>query len=138
MTMVRSPDNTGQGTGRPAAFSHEGGSPILILPSFVQALLNPVQEFSREGGSPIVPSFVQALLNPVQEYWMDACQRYILTLDVLRQRGNDYLEQAARITPTVLNFSAEVVIDGRTFERPVNYVLVRIEPPAGVTIDPHK
>src|SRR5271166_5544120 len=76
--------------------------------------------------------------NPVQEYWLDACQRYILTLDVLRQRGNNYLEQAARISPSVLNFAAEVVMDGRTFERPVNYLLVRIKPPAGVTIDPRK
>jgi pimeloyl-ACP methyl ester carboxylesterase len=76
--------------------------------------------------------------NPVLEYWVDACQRFILTLDVLRQRGNDYLEQAARISPSVLNFAAEVVMDGRTFERPVNYVLVRIKPPPGVTIDPQK
>ena len=76
--------------------------------------------------------------NPVQEYWVDACQRFILTLDVLRQRGNNYLERAALISPSVLNFAAEMVIDGRTFERPVNYVLVRIKPPSGVTIDPHK
>ena len=61
-----------------------------------------------------------------------------MTLDVLRQRGNNYLEQSARISPSVLNFAADVVMDGRTFERPVNYVLVRIKPPAGVTIDPHK
>ena len=76
--------------------------------------------------------------NPMQEYWVDACQRFILTLDVLRQRGNNYLDQAARISPSVLNFAAEVVMDGRTFERPVNYVLGRVKPPAGVTIDPRK
>src|SRR5271170_2244968 len=76
--------------------------------------------------------------DPVQEYWVDACQRLILTLDVLRQRGNNYLERAARISPSVLNFAAETVMDGRTFERPVNYVLVRIVPPAGVIIDSRK
>ena len=76
--------------------------------------------------------------NPIQEYWVDACQRAILTLDVLRQRGNNYFEQAARISPSVLNFAVDVVMDGRTFERPVNYVLVRIIPPSGVTIDPRK
>src|SRR5271165_1514395 len=76
--------------------------------------------------------------NPIQEYWVDACQRFILTLDVLRQRGNNYLERAARISPSVLNFAADVVMDGRTFERPVNYLLVRIKPPSGVTIDPRK
>ena len=76
--------------------------------------------------------------DPVLEYCVDACQRWILTLDVLRQRGNSYLEQKKLISPAVLSFPFEVVLDGRTFDRPVNYVLVRIEPPAGVTVDPRK
>ena len=33
------------------------------------------------------------------------------------------------------NISRELVVDGRKLERPVNYVLVRIVPPAGVEID---
>jgi hypothetical protein len=86
---------------------------------------------AARGGGPL-------LTNRIQEYWVDAAQRYILTLDALRQRGNNYLEQAARITPAVLNFDSELLMDGRTFERPVNYGLVRIKPPAGVTIDPTK
>jgi pimeloyl-ACP methyl ester carboxylesterase len=76
--------------------------------------------------------------NPVQEYCVDSCQRWILTLDVLRQRGNSYLEQKKLISPAVLNFAFEVLLDGRAFDRPVNYVLVRIKPPAGVTVDPRK
>ena len=76
--------------------------------------------------------------NPVQEYWADACQRWLLTLDALRQRDNNYLEQKRLISPAVLNFAFEVLMDGRTFERPVNYVLVRITPPAGATVDPRK
>ena len=76
--------------------------------------------------------------NSVQEYWLDTCQRWILTLDVLRARGNAYLAQRERISPAVLNFEFEVLMDGRALERPVNYVLVRIKPPAGVTIDSHK
>jgi pimeloyl-ACP methyl ester carboxylesterase len=76
--------------------------------------------------------------NPVQEYWVDACERWVLTLDVLRERGNNYLEQKKLISPAVLNFAFEVLMDGRTFERPVNYVLVRIAPPAGATVDPRK
>ncbi|MFZ2135571.1 MAG: DUF3141 domain-containing protein [Xanthobacteraceae bacterium] len=76
--------------------------------------------------------------NPVQEYWVDACQRWLLTLDALRQRGNTYLEQKRLISPAVLNFGFEVLMDGRTFERPVNYVLVRITPPAGAAVDPRK
>jgi hypothetical protein len=76
--------------------------------------------------------------DPLQRYLMDAWQRWILTLDVLRQRGNSYQEQKKRISPAVLNFGFEVVQDGRAFERPVNYVLVRIRPAAGVPLDARK
>ena len=77
-------------------------------------------------------------LNFIQEYWIDAWQRSILSLDVLRQRGNTYLEQSAKNAPNVLTFPFELVRDGRTLPRPVNYMLVRIVPPAGTAIDPAK
>jgi pimeloyl-ACP methyl ester carboxylesterase len=72
------------------------------------------------------------------EYWIDAWQRSILLLDVLRQRGNNYIEHNAQTVPNVLNFGAELVIDGRSLPRPVNYGLVRIVPPEGVITDPKK
>jgi pimeloyl-ACP methyl ester carboxylesterase len=75
--------------------------------------------------------------NAVAEYWLDAWQRSVLFLDVLRERGNIYQEQSAKEVPHVLTFRAEIVRDGRTLDRPVNYALVRIIPPAG-TIDPTK
>ena len=77
-------------------------------------------------------------LNPVQKYWLDAWQRSILFLDVLRERGNTYFEHNASKVPHVLDFQAELVRDGRTLLRPVNYGLVRIVPPEGVKIDPTK
>jgi hypothetical protein len=73
-----------------------------------------------------------------QEYWLDAWQRSILMLDVLRQRGNIYLEQSAKEVPHVLTFQAELVRDGRALPHPVNYALVRIIPPAGIQTDPTK
>jgi hypothetical protein len=76
--------------------------------------------------------------NPIQEYWIDAWQRSILWLDILRERGNIYHEHNAGTAPNVLHFRAELVRDGRTLSRPVNYVLVRIVPPAGTKIDPTK
>ncbi len=76
--------------------------------------------------------------NFIQEYWVDAWQRSILTLDALRQRGNTYLEQSARNAPHVLSFPFELVCDGRTLPRPVNYVLVRILPPEDKATDPAK
>ena len=73
---------------------------------------------------------------PAMEYMVDAAQRSVLFWDVMRQRGNQYREHLAETAPHVLDYEVELVIDGRTLDRPVNYCLVRIVPPAGVEIDP--
>src|SRR6516225_6094822 len=69
------------------------------------------------------------------EYTFDAAQRGVLFLDVMRQRGNQYRAHMAENAPHVLDFKAELIVDGRQMERPVNYCLVRILPPPGVEID---
>jgi pimeloyl-ACP methyl ester carboxylesterase len=76
--------------------------------------------------------------NSAVDYWVDAWQRSILMLDVLRQRGNNCIEHNARKAPNVLSFDVELVLDGRLLPRPVNYGLVRIIPPKGASIDPNK
>jgi hypothetical protein len=76
--------------------------------------------------------------NSAVEYWVDAWQRSILLLDVLRQRGNNYLEHNARKAPHVLSFDVELVLDGRSLPRPVNYALVRIVPPKGTAVERNK
>jgi len=63
--------------------------------------------------------------NNLLDYWVDAWQRSILMLDVLRQLGNNSIEHNARKAPNVLSFEAELVLDGRSLPRPVNYGLVR-------------
>ncbi len=68
-------------------------------------------------------------------YLADAAQRNVLFLDTLRERGNQYREQVAKSVPHVLDYKAELVVDGRTLERPVNYLLVKVIPPPGVRID---
>jgi hypothetical protein len=78
------------------------------------------------------------LLGAPAEYWTDAWQRGVLFLETLNQRGNIQRAQAAKAAPHVLSFPAELVLDGRKLERPVNYALVRIVPPADVAIDPAK
>ncbi|MGB8444272.1 MAG: DUF3141 domain-containing protein [Pseudolabrys sp.] len=72
---------------------------------------------------------------PAIEYMVDTTQRSVLFCDVMRQRGNQYHEHMAEVAPHVLSYAAEIVIDGRTLERPVNYALARIIPPKGVDID---
>jgi len=76
--------------------------------------------------------------GPVGEYMTDAMQRTILFWDVMRQRSDQYYAQKAKAVPHVLNFDAELVLDARTFKRPVNYLLVRVTPPAGVTTNPRQ
>jgi pimeloyl-ACP methyl ester carboxylesterase len=75
------------------------------------------------------------VLGPVFEYFVDAAQRTILFWDVMRQRGNQYKAHLEETVPHVLEYAAELVLDGRNFERPVNYALARIIPPPGVRID---
>src|SRR6187455_2247236 len=69
------------------------------------------------------------------EYMVDAGQRSVLFLDIMRQRGDQYREHVTQTAPHVLSYAAELIIDGRKLEQPVNYVLVRIIPSEGVEID---
>lgn len=69
------------------------------------------------------------------EYMVDAGQRSVLFLDIMRQRGDQYREHVAQTAPHVLQYAAELIIDGRKLDEPVNYALVRIIPPKGVEID---
>lgn len=94
----------------------------------------PRQATPRPSAQPAVPSPLNALAQAT-DYWTDACQRSVLFLDVMRRRGEQYREHRAETAPNVLDYAAELVCDGRTLDRPVNYGLVRIVPPAGVTID---
>ena len=75
---------------------------------------------------------------PAMDYMIDSAQRSILFWDVMRQRGNQYRDHLQETAPHVLDYDVELVIDGRTLERPVNYVLVRVVPPANVEIDPKR
>ncbi len=69
---------------------------------------------------------------------VDFVQRSILFYDTLRQRGNNFLEHERQGLPPVLRFKYEMLMDGRKLERPVNYALLRIVPPEGVTVDPKR
>lgn len=79
--------------------------------------------------------------NPVlhgAEYGLDAMQRWILFLDVLRRRGEQFIEHSEQGKPPVLSFAYDIVMDGRKLKRPCNYMLLRIRPDREVGIDPAK
>ncbi|MBZ7925456.1 DUF3141 domain-containing protein [Ensifer adhaerens] len=87
----------------------------------------------KHSTSPTIPTFADAY-----SYSLDAWQRSVLFLDVMRQRGAQYEEHRTQTAPNVLEFEAQLVRDGRTLARPVNYALVSIVPPDGVVVDPSK
>jgi len=77
-------------------------------------------------------------LNPteVTRYFIDSAQRSVLFLDTLRKRGNQAMDHNAAGKPPVLVFDYETVLDAAGFDRPCNYLLLRITPPEEVPTDP--
>ena len=80
---------------------------------------------------------LDTLMSPYR-YAVDFTQRAILFWDTLRERGNNFIEHTRKGLPPVLTFEYDMISDGRQFARPVNYALVEIKPPAGVTVDPKR
>ncbi len=70
----------------------------------------------------------------VANYCADVWQRWAIFMDILRRRGNTFVEHTAQGCPPVLVYDFDVIIDGMTLERPVNYSLVAIHPPKGVKV----
>ncbi|MET0675024.1 MAG: DUF3141 domain-containing protein [Bradyrhizobium sp.] len=89
----------------------------------------PMQNAMLPGGP------ISGLVASAVEYMVDAGQRSVLFLDIMRQRGDQYREHVAQTAPNVLSYAAELIIDGRKLDEPVNYALVRIIPPKGTQID---
>ena len=81
------------------------------------------------------PTLLPQLWADGARYGVDFAQRSILFWDMLRQRGNNFVEHERKGLPPVLRFDYEIVMDGRSFKRPVNYALLRTVPPKGVTVD---
>lgn len=73
-----------------------------------------------------------SLSDSAIEYANDFFRRWVLTLDVLRERAENDAAHEAAGAPPVLSYDSEVVLDGKDLQRPVNYMLLRILPPEGV------
>lgn len=72
------------------------------------------------------------VFDDAKAYGVDAWQRGVLTLDVLRERGNNDIAHEAAGTPPVLIYDSKLMVDGRKLPRPVNYMLLKILPPEGI------
>lgn len=76
-----------------------------------------------------MPEQLQKAVNAFDDgydYLIDSSQRSVLFWDIIRKRGNGYLEHLHMGQPPVLVFDYEVISDGRKREKPVNYQLVKI------------
>ncbi|KAE9892684.1 DUF3141 domain-containing protein, partial [Enterobacteriaceae bacterium TzEc051] len=72
------------------------------------------------------PAPAEPPLEQGWDYWVDVTQRWILFIDILRQRANNMLAHEEAGLPPPLHFDYELLLDARTFERPANYALLRI------------
>ncbi|MGC9417979.1 MAG: DUF3141 domain-containing protein [Rhodovulum sp.] len=69
-----------------------------------------------------------------RDYLRDAAERWILTMDVLRRRGDIFRAHEAAGCPPVLIYDYEVILDGADLDHPCNYQLLRILPPEGCEV----
>ena len=79
-----------------------------------------------------------AAVTALKDYVVDAAERSVLLMDILRERGNEQADMTSRPLATVLTFGHEILVSGKGLKRPINYSLARVVPPAGAVIDPRK
>ena len=109
-------------------------NPLAIFQSLPKAFQAPA--FSPIPGAKAVdPS---AAVTALRDYLVDAAERTVLFLDILRERGNEQADMTTRPLATVLTFGHEILVSGSGLKRPINYSLSRIVPPEGAIIDPRK
>jgi hypothetical protein len=63
------------------------------------------------------------------DYTSDFARRWVLVIEALHKRSNQALRNTER--EHVLAAPYKMVLDGRTFDKPVNYTLVKLNPPDG-------
>ncbi|BAF86186.1 hypothetical protein AZC_0188 [Azorhizobium caulinodans ORS 571] len=90
------------------------------------------------GTAPLPPGIGTLPAGPLVDYLVDAAQRSVLFIDLMRRRGNEQQDITSRPMATVLSFDHDVLVSGRALPRPINYFLSRIVPPPGAKVDPDK
>ncbi len=69
------------------------------------------------------------LPTTLQDYNQDRAERFILFMDCLRKRGDNFQSHEKEDCPSVLIYDYEIVVDGHNLERPSNYMLLSIIAP---------
>lgn len=104
-----------------------GSTPRAISPApLVWPAPGHVSPAAPTAAMPTVDKGVSTPFNDAMSYYVDALQRSVLFMDVLRERGDNMLAHERAGQPPLLDFEHELVLDARQFERPANYALLRI------------
>ena len=100
-------------------------------PSFPLAVSAPAA-FDPFGAQSAFSKEIKEILNApaapeaLQDYLVDAAERSVLLMDLLRERGNEQADMASRPLATVLTFGHEILLSGKSLRRPINYSLARV------------
>ncbi|MEM8572179.1 MAG: alpha/beta fold hydrolase [Pseudomonadota bacterium] len=98
----------------------------------LENLVNCARQMSaseREGGD---------LFQDWVAYLRDRGERAVLFTDILRERGDIFIEHEAAGCPPVLIYDYEIVVDGANLPDPCNYQLLHILPPDGIEVNHRK
>src|SRR5574341_747779 len=110
-----------------------GGIAALHARSW-REIMERLGSFQTAAASAVTDALRQAKPADYPAYFTDAWERWVLFLDILRRRGNQFVRHEEQGCPPVLAYQYDVIVDGATLERPVNYSLVAIRPPEGVSV----
>lgn len=85
-----------------------------------------------------IKSSLQQTQNPLQlwQQWLsystDSSKRLLQTAEILKERGDIFIDHELAGCPPVLDYDYDVIMDASNFDRPCNYVLLKINPPEGI------
>jgi pimeloyl-ACP methyl ester carboxylesterase len=122
------------------ARADEMGTYLQDMAELSERHLRKGQDFQRDWQSRFFPAVLDLLpklatasgTGQWTKYVVDSAQRAVLFLDTLRRRGNQFVQHERQGCPPVLAYEYDLIIDGRSLERPVNYSLVHVRAPEGV------
>lgn len=102
--------------------------------SAAQRTLQQLNERHSAAARTVASGIERMQAGDLPAYLADAWQRWVLFIDIMRRRGNNFVKHELEGCPPVLAYDYEVIVDGAKLERPVNYSLVSIRPPEGVKV----
>ena len=106
-----------------------------------QQLIKNTQTFSQDLAD-IRSALIKAQTPSVFGLWQqwlsystDSTKRLLQTAEILKDRGDIFIEHELAGCPPVLDYDYDIILDASNFDRPCNYVLLRIKPPEGVVTE---